>query len=362
MSTLKAQPANTTAATMLNKVPVVLLFFWVIKIMATTVGETAADFLAGNLGLGLANTTWLSILVLIGALVVQFRVKKYVPGIYWFAVVAISIVGALITDTLTDSLGVSLWVSTPIFALALLATFAAWHSSERTLSIHTIFTTRREAFYWLAVLFTFALGTAAGDLLAETLSLGYLISAVLFALLIAAVVVAWRSFGLDSVLAFWLAYILTRPLGASLGDLLSQSPADGGLGGVPPGTLVLGRQDLIVRVLLNLLENAVRYTPAAGSVAMAAERDGGRLRVTVSDTGPGIAADHLPFLFDRFYRVEAHRARDGADPAHGGSGLGLFIAREIARRLGGDVGASSTVGQGTRIMLWLRAAPNADVG
>jgi uncharacterized membrane-anchored protein len=157
---------------MLNKVPEVTLYFWVIKILCTTVGETAADFLNENLGLGLTLTTLLTAVLLFAALGVQFRSRLYVPGIYWLAVVLISVVGTLITDNLTDHFGVSLVTTTVVFTVVLAATFAAWFASERTLSIHTIVTTRRESFYWLAVLFTFALGTAAGDLTAERLAVG----------------------------------------------------------------------------------------------------------------------------------------------------------------------------------------------
>jgi uncharacterized membrane-anchored protein len=215
---------------MLNKVPEVTLYFWVIKILCTTVGETAADFLNDNLGLGLTNTTWVMSAVLAVVLVLQFRLRQYVPTAYWLAVVLISVVGTLITDNLTDNFGVSLVTTTLVFSVVLAATFAAWYASERTLSIHTIYTARREAFYWLAVLFTFALGTAAGDLTAERFSVGYWQSALLFGGLIAAVYVAHVRFALNAVLAFWLAYILTRPLGASIGDYLSQLRADGGLG------------------------------------------------------------------------------------------------------------------------------------
>ncbi len=216
--------------TMLNKVPEVTLYFWVIKVLCTTVGETAADFLNDNLGLGLTNTTFVMSAVLAVALAFQFRLRRYVPGIYWLAVVLISIVGTLITDNLTDNFGVSLVTTTIVFGVALAATFAAWYASERTLSIHTIVTTRREAFYWLAVLFTFALGTAAGDLTAERLAVGYWQSALIFGGLIAVVYVAHVRFALNAILAFWIAYILTRPLGASIGDYLSQPRADGGLG------------------------------------------------------------------------------------------------------------------------------------
>jgi uncharacterized membrane-anchored protein len=215
---------------MLNKVPEVTLFFWIIKILCTTVGETAADFLNTSLNLGLTVTTLVMSAVLVVALVFQFRYRRYLPGIYWLAVVLISVVGTLITDNLTDNFGVSLVTTTVVFSVVLAAVFAAWYGSEKTLSIHTIVTTKREAFYWLTVLFTFALGTAAGDLTAERLAVGYWKSALLFAALIGAVFVLHTRFRLNAILAFWIAYILTRPLGASIGDYLSQPRADGGLG------------------------------------------------------------------------------------------------------------------------------------
>jgi uncharacterized membrane-anchored protein len=153
-----------------------------------------------------------------------------VPGIYWLAVVFLSVVGTLITDNLVDNYQVALRTTTIIFAIALAATFLVWYRSERTLSIHSIYTPKREAFYWLAILFTFALGTAAGDLIAESLDVGYWKSAMLFAGCIGLITIAWRYFRLDPILAFWMAYILTRPLGASIGDYLSQPKVDGGLG------------------------------------------------------------------------------------------------------------------------------------
>jgi uncharacterized membrane-anchored protein len=214
---------------MLNKVPAITLFFWIIKIMATTVGETAADLLNTNLNLGLTITTYIMSGLLLVTLFFQFKSKKYMPGIYWLAVVLISVVGTLITDNLTDNFGVSLETTTIIFALVLLAVFVAWYASERTLSIHSIYTAKREAFYWFTILFTFALGTAAGDLTAEGLHLGYLVSAIMFAALIGVVTILHYHFKMNSVLAFWLAYILTRPLGASLGDFLSQARNEGGL-------------------------------------------------------------------------------------------------------------------------------------
>ena len=226
MNTLTQRDAQT----MLNKVPEVTLFFWIIKIMATTVGETAADFLNVNLGFGLGGTSLVMGGLLAAALFAQLRACRYIPSIYWVSVVLISVFGTLVTDNLVDNFGVSLQTTTVIFSLALLATFSAWYLSEKTLSIHSIFTTRRELFYWAAILFTFALGTAAGDLAAEGLQLGYATSAVLFGAAIAVVTIAHYALGLNPVLAFWIAYILTRPFGASCGDLLSQPLANGGLG------------------------------------------------------------------------------------------------------------------------------------
>jgi len=215
---------------MLNKVPEITLYFWVIKVLCTTVGETASDYLSDNVGLGLTKTTFITGALLIAVLVAQFRVRRYVAGIYWLAVVLISVVGTQITDNLTDNIGVSLVITTIVFSIALAIVFAIWYWNERTLSIHTIYTTRREGFYWLAVLFTFALGTAAGDLTAERLSVGYAWSLVLFAAAIALVAGLHYFAGLNAVAAFWIAYILTRPLGASTGDLLSQPRSAGGLG------------------------------------------------------------------------------------------------------------------------------------
>src|SRR6478609_6413159 len=213
-----------------NRVPEVTLAFWLIKVLSTTTGETFADYLNVDLGLGLSVTTWIMSGLLAIALFAQFATKRYNSGIYWTVVVLISIVGTLLTDNLTDVLGVELWVSTVIFSALLAATFGIWFARERTLSIHTIFTRRREAFYWVAILLTFALGTAAGDLISEGMGLGYLFGTILFASLIGVIAVARFTFKANVVFCFWAAYILTRPLGASIGDLLSQNPADGGLG------------------------------------------------------------------------------------------------------------------------------------
>ena len=213
-----------------NRVPTVTADFWLIKLMAVTMGETAADYLAVNLGFGLTATSLIMAAVLIGALVLQFGQKRYVPWSYWLAVVLISIVGTLVTDNLVDNFHVSLITTTIGFTVALAATFAVWYASEKTLSIHAIFTTKREAFYWLAILFTFALGTAAGDMVAEKFGLGYLSTGVLFGMIIASLAAGYFFLGLDAVLGFWLVYIFTRPLGASFGDLLSQPTKFGGFG------------------------------------------------------------------------------------------------------------------------------------
>jgi uncharacterized membrane-anchored protein len=214
---------------MLNKVPEVTVYFWIIKILCTTVGESFADYVNSTLGFGLTNTTLVFSAALAVVLVVQFRARRYLPAVYWLAVVLISVVGTLLTDQLTDGQDVPLWISTTVFAVALAVVFALWYVRERTLSIHSIITTARESFYWLAVLVTFALGTAAGDWTLDLTGWGPGPLVLLPAGLIVGVVVGWR-LGAGPVLSFWLAYILTRPLGANLGDFLASTHHDGGLG------------------------------------------------------------------------------------------------------------------------------------
>jgi uncharacterized membrane-anchored protein len=253
----------------LNKVPEVTFYFWVIKVLCTTVGETASDYLSEKVGLGLTNTTFITGGLLALTLVFQFRVRRYVPWIYWLGIVLISVVGTQITDNLTDNAGVSLVTTTIAFSAALALTFGAWFWSERTLSIHTIYTTRRESFYWLAVLFTFALGTAAGDLTAERLSLGYLTSLLIFAGIIGLVAAAHYVLDLNAVAAFWAAYILTRPLGASLGDYLSQPRADGGLGlGTTATSMIFLGAIVVVVAYLSITRKDVteaKVAPAAST-------------------------------------------------------------------------------------------------
>jgi uncharacterized membrane-anchored protein len=266
-----ARPAKWWARQMLNKVPEITLYFWIIKILCTTVGETAADNLNENLGLGLSGTSYLMGAILIGVLVFQFRARKYIPGIYWLAVVLLSIVGTLITDNMAEH-GVALMATNIIFSSLLILTFATWYASERTLSVHTIFTTRREAFYWLAILFTFALGTSVGDYLSETLELGYLAALGIFAGAIAVVTVLHFGLKMNAILSFWLAYILTRPLGASTGDYLASPTGEGGLG---LGTNVTSFIFLgLILTLVVYLAISKRDVIRSGSVSAAAAVDG----------------------------------------------------------------------------------------
>ncbi|MEB7597510.1 COG4705 family protein [Raoultella terrigena] len=223
----------------LNKVPEVTLFFWLIKMMSTTVGETAADFLNMVLGWGLTNTTLLTGVLFVITLALQLRATRYVPALYWATVLLISVFGTLVTDNLTDRFGVPLAFSTGVFGALLILTFVLWFNEEKTLSIHSITTRKRELFYWVAILFTFSLGTAAGDWVAEGLNLGYFNAATLFGALILLTALAFYLFRANSVLCFWIAYILTRPFGASCGDLLSQSPVNGGVGLGTTGTSIL---------------------------------------------------------------------------------------------------------------------------
>ena len=225
-----SQHDSSPSTTMLNKVPAITVYFWIIKVLATTVGETAADLLATRLNFGLTVTSWIMSGIFIAALIWQMRTKAYLPTPYWLTVVLISVVGTLISDNLVDGLGISLVTTSIAFALILAAVFAAWYSSEKTLSVHTIVTTRRESFYWAAILFTFAMGTSVGDLISETLNMGYGPTALVFAAMIGAV--AFLHFGLkvNAIFAFWLAYILTRPLGASIGDYMAKPAIAGGLG------------------------------------------------------------------------------------------------------------------------------------
>ena len=218
------------ARTLLSRVPEVTLLFWVIKVMCTVVGETAADALTSKLNLGLTNTTIITSVILATVLFVQFRARRYVPVVFWLALATVSIVGTLITDNLVEDAGWSLAWCAIAMALALVAIFCAWQASEHTVSIHSIRTTRREAFYWLAILCSFALGTALEDLVSEKWAVGYGTQLLVFAVLITMFYAGSVRLGVKSELSFWSAFVLTNVFGASNGDLLSNSKGDGGLG------------------------------------------------------------------------------------------------------------------------------------
>ncbi|WP_262364204.1 hypothetical protein [Arthrobacter echini] len=218
-----------TVRDVLSKVPEITIWFWIIKILCTTVGESFADYINMALGVGLVATAVIFSVITVVVLTVQMRLDRYHPGAYWLTVVVMSITGTLYTDILTDQAGVPLWVSSAVFSGALAIVFLIWFTKEHTLSIHSITNTPREAFYWLAVLTTFALGTALGDWTLELTGWGPGLSILLPLTLIGIMAILWR-FGADPVLIFWIAYILTRPLGANIGDWLGLPPAEGGLG------------------------------------------------------------------------------------------------------------------------------------
>ncbi len=213
--------------------------FWLVKMMSTTVGETAADLLNFTLHLGLTGVSILTGILLAIALFFQMSSRVYEPLKYWLTVVLISVFGTLVTDNLTDHFGVPLALSTGVFSVFLAVVFAIWYAREKTLSIHHVDSPAREGFYWLAILTTFALGTASGDWFAEGLQLGYLVSTLIFLGMIAAITFAWAVLRANAVLCFWLAYILTRPLGAAFGDWLAQPKSHGGLGLGVNGTSVI---------------------------------------------------------------------------------------------------------------------------
>lgn len=229
--------------------------------MTTTVGETVADYLAVDAGFGQTSTRIAMLFALACSMFLQMRSNRCYPALYWLTVVLVSVVGTQITDALTDGLGVSLYVSTAAFLVLLLLTFGLWYRSEGTLSINSINSRKRETYYWLAILCTFALGTAAGDLATEAVGLGFQLGVGVFSGLIALALVAYRM-GAQPVLAFWIAYILTRPLGAALGDWLSQAREYGGLGLGAQWTSVI-----FLSVITALVAMAQRQSLSSGGLA-----------------------------------------------------------------------------------------------
>ncbi len=230
------------------RVPEVTLVFWLIKTLSTTVGETGADYLSFGLGWGMPLTTLLMLGLMACGLYLQFfKFKRYVVANYWGLVVLMSIVGTLVTDMLVDLAGVGLVPLSIAFSVLMLAGFALWYRKEGTLSIHSIDTGKREFFYWIVILFAFALGTGVGDLISESLALGYDVALLLFAGMIGLVILAYYTLKLNAVVAFWIAYVLTRPLGASLGDYLIQAPSEHGLG------ISMGTVNLVFAIAIILL-------------------------------------------------------------------------------------------------------------
>ena len=228
------------------KVPKITVLFWVIKVLTTGMGEAAADYL-GTVSLVLAGAA--GTLGIVAALWLQFRTPRYVTAVYWFAVAMVAVFGTMAADGLHVALGLPYAATTLFWAVVVGILFWRWHRSEGTLSIHSIVTTRRETFYWLTVLATFALGTAAGDLTAASLHLGYLVSGLLFAAVIAVPALGWWRFRLDATVAFWCAYVVTRPLGASFADWLAK-PRSGESSGAAHG---LGYGDGTVTAVLTLV-------------------------------------------------------------------------------------------------------------
>lgn len=221
-----SQPMHLAMRAM-RKVPEVTIYFWIIKLLSTAMGESTSDYLVYHINPYIAVA--FGCIGLIASLVLQLLVRRYIPWIYWLAVVMVAIFGTMAADVMHVVLGIPYLVSTVFFAVVLAVIFVVWYASEKTLSIHSINTPRREMFYWATVIATFALGTAVGDLTAATLGLGYFASGVLFAVLFAVPALAYRLFGLNEVVAFWFAYIMTRPLGASFADWFGK-PILGGLG------------------------------------------------------------------------------------------------------------------------------------
>jgi uncharacterized membrane-anchored protein len=221
-----------------SKVPEVTAFFWVVKALTTGMGESTSDFLVHHLVPEIAVV--LGGIALVVALYLQFSVDRYVPWRYWLAVAMVGVFGTMAADVLHVGLGVPYIASTIFYAVVLAVVFRTWYRTEGTLSIHSITTERRELFYWAAVLATFALGTAAGDLTAVTFGLGFFGSGLMFAAIIAVPAIGYWRFGMNSILAFWFAYVVTRPLGASFADWLAVSSARGGLAlGTGPVSFVL---------------------------------------------------------------------------------------------------------------------------
>lgn len=244
--------AATRSAHLIKKVPEITIFFWIIKLLTTAMGETTSDYLVNHIDPVIAVA--IGALGILIALILQLAVRRYIPAVYWFAVVMVAIFGTMAADVLHIGLGIPYLYSTIFFALTLAVIFGLWYVSEKTLSIHSIYTLRRELFYWATIITTFALGTALGDMTASTLGLGYLSSGILFVVLFALPGLAYWLLKLNAIPAFWFAYIMTRPLGASFADWMGKSRDDGGIGF---GT---GLVSLVLAVLIIALVTYLTFT------------------------------------------------------------------------------------------------------
>ncbi len=303
------------ARQLLNKVPEVTVWFWVIKILCTTVGESFADWVNVTLGVGLVPTAVIFTALFVTVLTVQMRLGAYAPFPYWLTVVVVSVTGTLYTDILTDQVGVPLWISTTVFSLLLAGVFGIWYVRERTLSIHSIVTLPREGFYWLAVLVTFALGTATGDWTLELTGWGPGTSVLLPLTLIAVVTGLWR-YGANPVLAFWVAYILTRPLGANIGDWLASPRSEQGLGlGTFATSVVFLSAILATVIFLTVTRSDVIENEPAEFIAALEATDPRRERTALAALGTAaVATVALLAWANQQPHVNALSAEEGVAP------------------------------------------------
>lgn len=260
-----------------SKVPVITAFFWIIKILSTAMGEATSDYLAHRFDPYIVVP--LGGIALVITLAVQLRTSRYYTWMYWFTVVMVAIVGTMVADASHIQFGVPYYQTSAVFAIALTCIFIAWYRVEGTLSIHSIYTMRREMFYWATVLATFALGTALGDLTAHTLGLGFLSSGILFAVVFAVPAIAHWKFGMNPIAAFWFAYVVTRPLGASFADYLGMPRFLSGLGfGAGPVAAVLA-----IPIFLGVAYLAISHKDVEERTAPAAQR--GRHRAVHTEAG-----------------------------------------------------------------------------
>jgi uncharacterized membrane-anchored protein len=278
-----------------SKVPVITVWFWIIKVLTTAMGEATSDYLAHTFNPYIVVP--LGGIALVLTLVVQLSVSRYITWVYWFTVVMVAVVGTMVADSLHIQFGIPYTVSTAFFAVVLACILALWYRSEKTLSIHSIYTRRREMFYWATVLATFALGTAAGDWSARTLGLGFFKAGVLFAVVIAVPAIGNWKLRMNPIFAFWFAYVLTRPLGASFADWMDQPKFIGGLAlGDGPVAVALTIPIVLLVAYLGISRKDVEAAdqpgsyPAAAAQAAAASGQGGRHRALPEPAAQAVPA------------------------------------------------------------------------